>query len=81
MKLETYANTTTGMESAVIYRSPALRTGNDHPYKVALTDLDADMVAGVVFFNDYDDANKFAHDLVFPKSGRILGPVCVPAIP
>ena len=80
MQLDTYTNVNTGMKSDVIYRLPALRSGNDHPYKVVLTDLDCNMVAGVVFFNDYDNANQFAHDLVFPKSGKIDGPACVPQI-
>ena len=80
MQLDTYTNATTGMQSSVIYRPATLRTTTNHAYKVVLTDLDCDMVAGVVFLDDYDDANKFAHDLVFPKSGKIAGPVCVPPV-
>ena len=75
-----FINFDTQMSAEVYYVHSPLRTNPEHRYKVILRDLDSDSIAGVIFFDSFDDAEATAEKLVFPSSGLINGPVCVPAI-
>jgi hypothetical protein len=75
-----FINLDTQMSAEVYYVHAPFRTNSDHRYKVILRDLDSDSIAGVLFFQSFDDAEAKAEKLAFPSSGLINGPVSVPAV-
>lgn len=78
MNINSFTNADTQMTAEVFYVAAHFRTDSDHRYKVILRDLDSDSVAGVVWFSTSDDAETFAHNLVFPSSRLISSPTFLP---
>lgn len=75
-----FINFDTQMSAEVYYVHAPFRSNSDHRYTVILRDLESDSMAATMFFHSFDNAEAKAEQLVFPKSGVINGPVCVPPV-